>query len=198
LYVYSSFNPNAGAGAIYGYDGYQCCCDESTLGVVSKADAEEEMVRFPWRMTRYEFTTDSHGAGKWRGAPGIWWEGVNEGTDCTAIGGSNDGWHTQGQGQQGGYSTPFNRCYILRGKERIDIIHRHIATTVKAGDVWTVNSGGGAGVGPPEERDPEAVKMDVKNELVSIKAARDICKVVLDPDTLAIDYDATQSLRARH
>ena len=57
---------------------------------------------------------------------------------------------------------------------------------------------GGAGVGVPEERDPEAVRMDVKNELVSLKAARDIYKVVLDPDTLEIDHDATQSLRTKH
>jgi len=50
----------------------------------------------------------------------------------------------------------------------------------------------------PGERDPEAVRMDVRNELVSLEAARDIYKVVLEPDTLEIDYDATQSLRAEH
>ncbi len=57
--------------------------------------------------------------------------------------------------------------------------------------------GGGAGVGLPEERDPEAVKMDVKNELVSLKAAREIYKVVLNPDTLEIDYQATQIVRGK-
>jgi N-methylhydantoinase B len=149
-----------------------------------------------WRETRYEFMTDSHGAGRWRGAPGIWWEGVNQGLDCTSIGGSNDGYHTQGKGQQGGQTTPLNRAYIMRGTERIDIIHRHLPTSVKAGDVWVVNSGGGAGVGPPEEREPEAVRKDVKNELVSIKAARDIYKVVLDADSLEIDYEATRALRS--
>ena len=30
-------------------------------------------------------------------------------------------------------------------------------------------TGGGAGVGPAEERDPEAVLTDVRNELVSIQ-----------------------------
>ncbi len=69
LYVYTSFGSAGGAGAVYGYDGYQCCCDIGTLGVVSKTDAEEEMVRFPWRIKKYEFLTDSPGAGKWRGAP---------------------------------------------------------------------------------------------------------------------------------
>ena len=52
-------------------------------------------------------------------------------------------------------------------------------------------------MGPPEEREPEAVRTDVKNGLVSIKASRDIYKVVLNPDTLEIDYEATQKLKAK-
>jgi N-methylhydantoinase B len=197
LYVYDQFCSAGGAGAVSGFDGYQCCCEMGTLGVVSKTDAEEEMVRFPWRTRRYEFLTDSPGAGKWRGAPGIWWESVNEGFDCITIGGACSGWKVQSKGQQGGQPTPFNRTYILRGSEKIDISNAHVSHQLKAGDVLSSRGGGGAGVGPAEERDPEAVKMDVKNELVSLKAARDIYKVVLDPVTLEIDREATKSLRAK-
>ncbi|MFC1846021.1 hydantoinase B/oxoprolinase family protein [Chloroflexota bacterium] len=195
LYAYISFCPAGAAGAVYGYDGYQCCCDMGTLGVVSKTDAEEEMVRFPWRVSRYEFRTDSNGAGKWRGSSGLWWEGINEGNDCTSICGPNDGFQTQWSGQQGGQATPVNKAYILRGEEKIDIIHPHIIQKLKAQDVFVGNSGGGAGVGKPEERDPEAVRMDVRNELVSIAAARDTYKVVLNPNTLEVDQQATIKLR---
>ena len=52
-------------------------------------------------------------------------------------------------------------------------------------------------MGSPAERDPEAVRMDVKNDLVSVKAARDIYRVVLEPDTLDIDHEATQKLRSK-
>jgi N-methylhydantoinase B len=197
MYVYISFCPGSGAGAVTNYDGYQCCTDMGALGVVAKADAEEEMLRFPWRVTKYEFLTDSAGAGKWRGAPGIWWEGINENGDGTSTMGPCDGWYTQGQGQQGGHPTPFNRSYILRGHERIDITQPHVIQNVMAGDTFVCQSGGGAGIGLPEERDPEAVRMDVKNELVSIKAARDIYKVVLKPDTLEIDNEATRKLRRK-
>lgn len=197
LYVYTTFCPDAGAGAVYGYDGYQCCCTGDTLGVVSKADAEEEMVRFPWRVRRYEFMTDSHGAGKWRGAPGIWWEAENLGTESMAIGGPCDGWYTQGEGLQGGYPTPLNTGYIQQGSKKIDIIHPHNNAYLKNGDIIITKSGGGAGVGPAEERDPEAVRMDVKNELVSLKAGRDIYKVVLISDTLEIDHEATRKLRGK-
>jgi N-methylhydantoinase B len=197
LYVYVSFSHYGGAGAVYGYDGYQCCCEMSTLGVVSKTDAEEEMVRFPWRVIKYEFTTDSAGPGKWRGAPGIWWEGINEGADCVAISGTCSGWRIQGKGQQGGYPTPLNRSYIRRGTRQNEIKNPRSIQKLKAGDVIVSKCGGGAGVGFPEERDPEAVRKDVKNELVSIKAALDIYKVILDPSTLEIDYEATINLRAK-
>jgi N-methylhydantoinase B len=195
LYAYVTFCPDAGAGAIYGYDGYQCCCTGDTLGVVSKSDAEEEMVRFPWRIKRYEFMSDAHGAGKWRSAPGIAWEGVNEGSDCRLSLGACDGWFTQGQGRQGGEATRFNKAYIQRADEQIEIKQPHLMHNIKMGEILVTRSGGGAGVGRPEERDPEAVRMDIKNELVSINMARDIYKVVLNPDTLEIDYKATQEMR---
>lgn len=197
MYVYISFCPGGGAGAVSNYDGYQCCTDMGALGVVAKADAEEEMVRFPWRVMKYEFLIDSAGPGKWRGAPGIWWEGINDNGDCTSTMGPCDGWYTQGQGQQGGYPTPFNRCYILRGNERIDITQAHVIQNINAGDTFVCKSGGGAGIGPPEERDSEAVRIDVKNELVSITAAKDIYKVVLKPDTMEIDHEATKKLRTK-
>jgi N-methylhydantoinase B len=197
LYVYISFCPAGGAGAVYGYDGYQCCCDLGSMGVVSKTDAEEEMVRFPWKVKRYEFLTDSAGAGKWRGAPGIIWEGVNQGVDCASTMGPCDGWYTRGHGQQEGQPTPLNTAHIQRGEERIEITHPHIRQSLKAGDVFTGRSGGGAGVGRPEERDPEAVMTDVRNEMVSIEAAREIYKVAIDPETLEIDAAATRQLRGQ-
>ncbi|KUO74348.1 MAG: hypothetical protein APF81_10195 [Desulfosporosinus sp. BRH_c37] len=197
LYVDISFCPDAGAGATYGYDGYQCFACGASLGVVAKSDAEEEMVRFPWRVTRYEFMADSHGAGKWRGAPGVHWEAVNEAIDCTSNMGPCDGWHTQGQGQLGGYPSPLNKANIRRGDEQIEIKEPHISMQLKAGDIFVAKSGGGAGVGHPEERDPEAVRMDIKNGLVSIEMARNVYKVSVDPETLEIYESATQKMRGK-
>jgi N-methylhydantoinase B len=195
VYVYSSFCAAAGAGAVSGYDGYQCVCEGGTLGVVGKTDAEEEMARFPWEIDRYEFRTDSHGAGEWRGAPGIIWEAVNESGDCNFIGGPWCGFTTQGEGQQGGGPTPLNKANVLRGKEKIDILDPHRPLKLKPGDRLVTLSGGGAGVGKPENRIPEAVGDDVRNELVSVEMAREVYKVVIDPETFGIDYAATAGLR---
>jgi N-methylhydantoinase B len=196
LYVYTSFGAAGGAGAVSGFDGYQCACDMGTLGVVGKTDAEEEMVRFPWDINRYEFRTDAHGAGKWRGSPGIVWEGVNEGGECFSNGGPWSGFNTQAPGPQGGGATPLNRAYILRGKKKIEITQPHIPVDLKNGDRLVTLSGGGAGVGKPEERDPDAVRMDVRNELVSKEMARNVYKVQFKPDSLEIDRVATRKLRA--
>ncbi len=195
LYVYTTFNPLAGAGAVSGYDGYQCCCDFGTLGVVSKADVEEEMVRYPWHTTMYEFTRDSAGPGKWRGAPGIRFESTNEGSDGVTIGGTSGGWRVQGQGQQGGCPSPFNSCHFVRNGEIIPIKDPRGVNQVKTGDTAVSLGSGGAGVGRPEERDPEAVSQDVRDELVSVEAARDVYKVALKPGTFEVDEAATRKMR---
>jgi N-methylhydantoinase B len=195
LYVYTSFCSAGGAGAVTGYDGYQCVCDMGTLGVVGKTDAEEEMARFLWDINQYEFRTDSHGAGKWRGSPGIIWEGVNEGGTCNFIGGPWSGFSTQAEGQQGGEATPLNKAYIVRDGKKIDITQPHLPLELKSGDHLVTLSGGGAGIGKPENRDPEAVRADVRNELVSLEMARKVYKVVIYPETFEIDHNSTAKLR---
>ena len=196
LYVYSSFCSAAGTGAVAGYDGYQCACETSTLGVVGKSDAEEEMVRFPWDVVRYEFQTDSHGEGKWRGAPGVVWEAVNEGGKCRSIGGPWTGFHTQAPGQQGGGPTPLNKAYVLRGGQKIEIVKPHLPLDLEPGDHLVTLTGGGAGIGDAGDRDPEAVRQDVRNELVSLEIARDVYKVALDASSLEVDVEATAALRS--
>jgi N-methylhydantoinase B len=62
---------------------------------------------------------------------------------------------------------------------------------------------GGGGSGDPFERDPERVKLDVRDGYVTVEgAARDYGVVVLgdpdeDPEGLAVDLEATARLRGR-
>jgi len=194
-YVYTSFGASGGGGAVYGYDGYQCICDQGSMGVVGKTDAEEEMARFPWDVNEYEFRTDSHGAGKWRGSPGINWEGVNESGDVNFIGGPWSGFATQGAGHNGGLPTPINKAWVLRDGDKIDIPVPHRPLKLYRGDRLVTRSGGGAGVGNPAERDEQAVSDDVRNELVSVEMAKNVYKVIVDPLTFKVDKEATKTLR---
>jgi N-methylhydantoinase B len=60
-----------------------------------------------------------------------------------------------------------------------------------------IESAGGGGWGDPIERDPEAVRRDVLDELVSRQAARSVYDVVLSADLAAVDYDATNRARSQ-
>jgi N-methylhydantoinase B len=57
---------------------------------------------------------------------------------------------------------------------------------------------GGGGFGDPLERDPDLVRADVLNELVSLEGARDHYGVVLEHacSALSVDRPATERLRA--
>ncbi|MBW1721940.1 MAG: hydantoinase B/oxoprolinase family protein [Deltaproteobacteria bacterium] len=63
------------------------------------------------------------------------------------------------------------------------------------GDVVTMDAAGGGGFGNPLERDPEKVERDVLDGYVSIERAREDYGVVIDPETLKVDPEATRSLR---
>ncbi|HSI81625.1 MAG TPA: hypothetical protein VK919_13340, partial [Solirubrobacterales bacterium] len=67
---------------------------------------------------------------------------------------------------------------------------------LEPGDTVIKLSSGGAGVGPPSEREPEAVRTDVVDELVSVEAAERIYRVAIDPETLELDRERTEALRA--
>ena len=111
--------------------------------------------------------------------------------------GAGQGETTSAHGCLGGRPTLPNICYIVRsnGEKMRAKVHR--LHKVFLGDHIIKDTSGGGGVDRPEERDPQAVWEDVTiNELVTIEAAREVYKVVLDPSNLQIDWDRTRTLRA--
>ena len=194
-YVRTSFDYDGSGGAVWGYDGYQAVSTLTALGAAHRDNVEEMEVRVPWRALKWEMVPDFAGAGRWRGGPGVHWEAVNEGSDGQMATGSSDGDVVQGFGALGGEPTPVSRTYLRRNGEDIRV-KPHRLVPVKIGDVLVKHSSGGGGVGNPAERDPELVREDVDNELVSPKTAKEIYRVVLEPGTLKVDYQATKALRA--
>ena len=72
----------------------------------------------------------------------------------------------------------------------------HRMQELEHGDTVIKLSSGGAGIGDPAERDPDAVREDVRNEMVSLEAAERIYRVALDPETFEVDPQRTEALRA--
>ncbi len=196
LYVMPGYHAEGGAGAVAGYDGYQGSASLGTLGEISRPNTEDVEIKYPWRVISRQFRMDSSGAGKWRGGPGFHWEVVNLGGEAGMHTGAGYGETTFSHGALGGNHTFPNVCHILRDGEMI-LTKVHRLHQLRAGDHIIKDTGGGGGVGRPEERDPQAVWDDVYiNEFVSVQGAREFYKVVIDPESRQIDWDKTKSLRA--
>ena len=68
-----------------------------------------------------------------------------------------------------------------------------LTMTMKKGDVFRHEVAGAGGWGDPLERGPALVLKDVRNEFVSVKAAREDYGVIIEDD--AVDETATIALR---
>jgi N-methylhydantoinase B len=67
---------------------------------------------------------------------------------------------------------------------------------ITAGTVVWMQTAGGGGFGAPLDRDPDRVRDDVLNGYITREGAARDYAVVLRPDTLEVDADATRRLRA--
>ena len=63
-------------------------------------------------------------------------------------------------------------------------------------DVYAVVCSAAGGFGDPLDRDTKLVQMDIEGNVVTVEAAREIYGVIVDPDTLEVNQDATYKLRA--
>jgi N-methylhydantoinase B len=68
-------------------------------------------------------------------------------------------------------------------------------TRLSPGDVVVMDAAGGGGFGSPLERDPDLVLRDVREGYVSLAQAREAYGVVIDPESMQIDTEATEALR---
>jgi N-methylhydantoinase B len=59
----------------------------------------------------------------------------------------------------------------------------------------TLELPGGGGFFPPDTREPEMVREDVIDGLVSIEQAKEVYRVAIDPSTLQVDNEKTSTLR---
>ncbi|OGQ84038.1 MAG: hypothetical protein A3F90_14710 [Deltaproteobacteria bacterium RIFCSPLOWO2_12_FULL_60_19] len=193
-YVQVLFEPDGGSGAVYGYDGYEGVTMLVTLGEAVKGDVETIEVRFPWTVEKYEFAPDSAGAGRWRGAAGIHWEMVNHGSPAGMSTGNAEGETVHGLGALGGLPAPFNQAHIRRNGETLPL-RAHRIYSLSPEDRVVKVTGGGGGVGPPLEREPEKVREDVLDGFITIGSAREIYGVVIDAQTRELDLKATATLR---
>jgi N-methylhydantoinase B len=165
-----------------------------TLGVgqFRPGPIEIHETEFPMRVTRFDVRTDSGGPGKFRGGLGCTREYQLFTDAAVRVRGKGDmrskcpPWGVLGgQPARTGY-------YAINGEELAETVRE---AALKPGDTVQVNMNAGGGYGDPLERDPELVLGDVLDGYVSISGARGDYGVVIDGQTLKVDYSATAQLR---
>lgn len=86
-------------------------------------------------------------------------------------------------------------CEYENGKCERETIHKVANLSMEAGDRLHVHTGAGGGYGPPAERDPEKVRVDVLRGYVSKQQAEAIYGVEIGQDG-KVDAGATARRRA--
>jgi N-methylhydantoinase B len=151
-------------------------------------------MKAPMLVHDYKLRQDSGGAGRHRGGLGAsrTYEFLSDASALMLVKKTKtDPWGTAGGADgKAGFS-------LLRPGTDRELKTGALYEAMGPGDVLVNNAGGGGGWGNARERDPEAVLEDVRNEYVSIEAARTEYGVVIDPKTLELDTSATQELRAQ-
>jgi N-methylhydantoinase B len=152
----------------------------------------------PHVLLKHEYLPDSAGAGRWRGGVGVETEFEIRGENVTGIA-FGDGVEPEARafGLFGGRPGAANeiRLRYPDGRERVPRT-KEIVRGIPRGTRYRQLAGGGGGYGDPFRRPVEDVLADVKNELVSVAAARRDYGVWVNPRTLALDAKRTARLRA--
>lgn len=159
-----------GAGAAYGVDGWGLY--PPIMAGVILPSIEMTEVQYPCRILRHEIAADTGGPGRWRGACGVVTE--IESLDPASrthvmVSGHRHTIRGFAGGQDGSPSG-----VTLRAGAPDQFVVTEVAFDVPmgAGDVMRFERGGGGGWGPPERRDPAAIRADLENGYVTLEGAR--------------------------
>ncbi len=174
-------------------DGNDGLCNPGNIA--SNIPIEQAECEYPVRVERYGYASDTGGAGKFRGGLAIEreWQ-LLTGEAHLAI--RSDRRDHLPYGLYGGKSGT-QSINILRHADRDEILPTMISTRMRAGERIYHRLAGGGGWGDPLSRPASEVARDVKNDKVSVQAARDFYGVVLNEDTFKVDERATEELRKR-
>jgi N-methylhydantoinase B/oxoprolinase/acetone carboxylase alpha subunit len=183
-----------GLGARFSKDGPSC---RSFPCNVSNIPVEINESGIPIFFKRKSITCDSGGPGKFRGGCGQ--EVVIKVLDDPSVAKNGLNVSMRGgrlgvdvEGLFGGWKASGENVARLNGQV---LPNTNKVVTLWPGDELSINFLGGGGYEDPSLRDPDLVRNDVLNGLVSVEKAREIYRVAIDPATLEVDYEKTKLMR---
>jgi N-methylhydantoinase B len=154
---------------------------------------------FSTRLRRFELIPDSGGPGKFRGGLGFVRE--YELLDHDARFSLRSTKHTVApKGIDGGWDGKTGHCTLNPGTAQAQVIpSRYSDHTLHPGDIVSLETPGGGGLGNPLERDPAMVLNDVRNGYVTLQRAREVYRVAIDSadGEYAVNESETRELRSQ-
>lgn len=208
----------SGQGAGSSLDGCDAGCFQMTPEVI-RSDIEIQETIHPWLYLTSRIAVDSGGPGKYRGGAGT--EMVymlHNVPEITMLCFGNGRLASYGPGLYGGYPASASRVVIAkdtnvkewfsqqRAPYTVDDIlklegdvkdYRPMvpATQVKENTIVYFYQSPGGGYGDPIDRAPEAVLKDVIDGFTSMEYAKNLYGVIIDPDNLTLNVEATKAQR---
>ena len=190
----SSVGPSGGGwGAKHNEDGMSAtvCMND---GDTHNNPIEQMEAKFPLMYLKHGLRQNSGGPGRFRGGLGT--EQIIMARSGMNFNAQVDRMHCQPWGLDGGLSGMGNQVNLNQSGEVLDKFTnaKVLLKRLNKGDTFTLLTGGGGGFGPPDERDPERVKNDLRQEYICKESAKKIYKVaVLKSGN--VDTKATFDLR---
>lgn len=165
-----------------------------THGDTRNVPLEVEETAYPLSIERWAWRTDSAGAGEFRGGLGLS-KTYRVHQDVEVILAFERS-KCPPWGLFGGGSAQVGYVLVTQPGETEPTRYQKVTgLKLKSGATVEMLSGGGGGRGNPYRRDIEAVLEDVRQDYVSVEAARRDYGVAIDPATMEVDAAATAALR---
>ncbi|HEX8012048.1 MAG TPA: hydantoinase B/oxoprolinase family protein [Casimicrobiaceae bacterium] len=163
-----------GSGAMQGTDGYDHIGMIDASGGLLDQDYEMFEQQTPHLLVKHEYACDSAGPGRWRGGLGV--ETIYTiGSDDTQLVTFGDGDFEPAFGLFGGGDGTLNSIRLTYPDGRtVTPKNKDLIAGVPKGTVYHQIAGGGGGYGDPAERDRERLKREVRDGVISERAAREI------------------------
>ncbi len=199
-YFAEHFASDSGSGGLKGFDGWLGVMNCGSGGNFMRPNIENYECEVPFRVTNYEVLQDWEGAGEFRGCPGtriVFVADTVEEAPSYLMTGNSDGMRFPRPGVAGGGDSPVVEMYIESVDGGSRVLRTKANDPVYPGEVITTKVPGGGGWGDPLNRDMEKVRNDVVDEFVSVKRARDVYGVIVDPKSFEIDREGSLELRGR-
>ena len=181
-----------GQGAMHDLDGMDAIQNHMTN--TRNAPVEAIEAAYPLLVERYGLLPDSEGAGRHRGGVGLTRVLRVLGADVKLTL-SSDRAKVAPWGLFDGLPASPSRSAVVEPDGNTAPLPSKVTTTVESGRVIVTETPGGGGWGDPRTRDPEAVRSDVLEGLVSRERAKEVYRVALKSGSLEVDREATTRLR---